>query len=80
MAAEERTAVVEESVMNCMEQRVNVVIQHDRLRAEADNKTVAMMTPEEANVLSTTAGKSILKEAKKELRVQAFKVHFIFVT
>ncbi len=29
------------------------------------NKTVALMTPEEANVLSTTAGKTILKEAKK---------------
>jgi hypothetical protein len=38
------------------------------------NKTVALMTPQEAESLNTTAGKIILKQAKKGLRVQAFKV------
>ncbi len=38
------------------------------------NKTVALMTPQEADTLTTTAGQTILKEAKKGLRVQAFKV------
>ncbi len=40
------------------------------------NKTVALMTPEEAKSLTSTAGKSILKEAKKGLRVHAFKVSY----
>ena len=43
MAAEERAATVERSAMKSMERRVNVVIQHARLRAEADNKTLDMM-------------------------------------
>jgi hypothetical protein len=43
------------------------------------NKTVALMTPKEAESLTTTAGKSILKEAKKGLRVQAFKVEVIYL-
>jgi hypothetical protein len=43
------------------------------------NKTVALMTPEEAESLTTNAGKSILKEAKKGLRVQAFKVGVIIL-
>ncbi len=38
------------------------------------NKTVALMTDEEAASLTTTAGKAILQQAKKGLRVQAFKV------
>ncbi len=65
--------------------RKNAVIDVDAIlklgsKDNITNKTVALMTPEEASVLSTTAGKSILKEAKKGLRVQAFKVHLIFVT
>ena len=64
--------------------RKNAVIDVDAIlklgsKDNITNKTVALMTPEEASVLSTTTGKSILKEAKKGLRVQAFKVHFIFV-
>jgi hypothetical protein len=59
--------------------RKNAVIDVDAIlklgwKDNITNKTVALMTPEEASVLSTTAGKSILKEAKKGLRVQAFKV------
>ena len=38
------------------------------------NQTVAIMTPAEAESLTTTAGLTMLKEAKKGLRVQAFKV------
>ena len=43
LAAEEHAAAVERSAMKSMEQRVNVVIQHARLRAEADNKMIAIM-------------------------------------
>jgi hypothetical protein len=39
------------------------------------NKTVALMTTEEAETSTTTADQSILQQAKKGLRVQAFKVH-----
>ena len=38
------------------------------------NKTVALMTEAEQVSLTTTAGKTILQQAKKGLRVQAFKV------
>ncbi len=38
------------------------------------NKTVALMTEAEQASLTTTAGTTILKQAKKGLRVQAFKV------
>jgi hypothetical protein len=44
------------------------------------NKTVALMTPQEADALTTTAGQIVLNEAKKGLRVQAFKVLGIFIT
>jgi hypothetical protein len=40
----------------------------------ANYKTVALMTAEETASLTTHAGKSILQQAKKGLRVQAFKV------
>ena len=44
------------------------------------NQTVALMTTEEAKTLTTTAGVTMLKEAKKGLRVQAFKVVVQFHT
>jgi hypothetical protein len=44
------------------------------------NKTVALMTEAEQASLSTTAGKTILQQAKKGLRIQAFKVTLIVQT
>jgi hypothetical protein len=44
------------------------------------NKTVALMTTEEAETLTTTAGKSILQQAKKGLRDVAFKVDVVLFT
>jgi hypothetical protein len=41
------------------------------------NKTVALMTETEQASLTTTAGKTILQQAKKGLRVQAFKVTLV---
>ncbi len=43
-------------------------------KGNVTNQTVALMTEEEAESLTTTAGVTMLKEAKKGLRVQAFKV------
>jgi hypothetical protein len=43
-------------------------------KGNVTNQTVALMTEEEAESLTTTAGVTMLKEAKKSLRVQAFKV------
>jgi hypothetical protein len=41
------------------------------------NKTVALMDEKQAEALTETAGRSILKQAKKGLRVEAFKVVFL---
>jgi hypothetical protein len=38
------------------------------------NKTVALLDDKQAEALTATAGRSILKQAKKGLRVEAFKV------
>ena len=43
-------------------------------KGNVTNQTVALMTAQEVETLATTAGASMLKEAKKGLRVQAFKV------
>jgi hypothetical protein len=43
-------------------------------KGNVTNQTVALMTAQEAESLATTAGVSMLKEAKKGLRMQAFKV------
>ena len=43
-------------------------------KGNVTNQTVALMTAQEAETLATTAGVSMLKEAKKGLRVLAFKV------
>jgi hypothetical protein len=47
---------------------------HSGSKSNITNKTVALMTKEEAVSLTTNAGKTILQGAKKGLRVQAFKV------
>jgi hypothetical protein len=46
-------------------------------KGNVTNQTVALMTPAEAESLTTTAGLTMLKEAKKGLRVQAFKVRVL---
>ena len=43
-------------------------------KGNVTNQTVALMTAQEAETLATTAGVSMLKEAKKGLCVLAFKV------
>ncbi len=48
---------------------------HSGAKNSVTNKTIKAMTPKEKTEILDTAGKSLLVQAKKGMRVQAMKVH-----
>ncbi len=56
---------------------VDVILQSGS-KDNITNKTVALMDEKQAEALTETTGRSILKQAKNGLRVEAFKVVILF--
>ncbi len=50
------------------------VLLHSGAKNSVTNKNIEAMTPEEKTEILDTAGKSLLVQAKKRMRVQAMKV------